>query len=127
LGKDSYRSRSVESVVDEIERLGRRVCGGPLSLTKYPFLSKPPNMQARAPEFADEMLRRRVDVTFMIDARMDSVQDFSLYDKMYAAGLRRVFIGIETGSPAQLIAYRKRSVRAGEDAGGKMRALRGDR
>jgi radical SAM superfamily enzyme YgiQ (UPF0313 family) len=123
LGKDSYRSRSVESVVDEIERLVRDFGIDHVSITDDLFLSKHPDMQARAHEFADEMLRRRVDVTFMIDARMDSVQDFSLYDKLYAAGLRRVFIGIETGSREQLIAYRKRSVRADEDAGEKLRAL----
>ena len=123
LGKDSYRSRSVEPVVDEIEGLVRDFGIDFVSITDDLFLSKHPSMQVRAAEFADEMVRRKVDVHFMIDARMDSVQDFSLYDKLYEAGLRRVFIGIETGSRDQLIAYRKRSVRAGEDAGAKLRAL----
>jgi radical SAM superfamily enzyme YgiQ (UPF0313 family) len=123
LGKDSYRSRSVQLVVDEIERLVRDFGVDFVSITDDLFVSKHPSMQARALEFADEMLRRRVDVTFMIDARLDSVDDVSIYDKMYEAGLRRVFVGIETGSRDQLIAYRKRSVRADEDAGQKLRAL----
>ncbi len=123
LGKDSYRSRSLGLVIEEIERLVRDFGIDFVSITDDLFVSKHPSMQERAHEFADEMLRRQVDVQFMIDARIDSVQDFSLYDKLYAAGLRRVFIGIETGSRDQLIAYRKRSVRANEDAGEKLRAL----
>lgn len=123
LGKNSYRSRSVESVVDEIERLVHDFSIEFISITDDLFLSKHPAMQERAVHFADTLLRRNIDITFMIDARLDSVDDLSVYDRLYAAGLRRVFIGIETGSREQLLAYRKRSVRAGEDAARKLREL----
>lgn len=123
LGKDGYRSRSIGSVVDEIERLVADHGVDFVSITDDLFLSKHPSMQERAEEFGREMLSRRVPVTFMIDARMDSVRDLHLYDLLYEAGLRRVFIGIETGSQEQLAAYRKRSVRAGEDPADVLRAV----
>jgi radical SAM superfamily enzyme YgiQ (UPF0313 family) len=123
LGKDSYRYRSVEKVADEIAYLVHDFGIGFVSITDDLFMSKHPAMQARALAFADELLRRRLDVHFMIDARLDSVEDFSIYDRLYEAGLRRVFIGIETGSREQLVAYRKRSLRQGEDAEPKLRKL----
>lgn len=123
LGADSYRSRSIELVVDEVERLVSDFGIDFLSITDDLFVSKHPAMQERAVRFADELLRRHLDVKFMIDARLDSVSDLSIYRRLYAAGLRRVFIGIETGSRKQLVAYRKRSVRPGEDVEQKLRNL----
>ncbi|MET0133337.1 MAG: radical SAM protein [Kibdelosporangium sp.] len=123
LGRDSYRSRSVESVVDEIARLARDFGLQHVSVIDDLFVSKHPVMQDRAALFATEMLRRGRGVEFMIDARLDSIGDLDLYAHLYRAGLRRVFVGIETGSYEQLVAYRKRSVRAGEDAAAKIVAL----
>lgn len=123
LGKDSYRARSIGLVVDEVERLIRDFGIDFISITDDLFVSKHPAMQERALHFADEMLRRRLDIKFMIDARLDSVTDLTIYDRLYAAGLRRVFIGIETGSREQLLAYGKRSVRAGQDAAHQLREL----
>jgi radical SAM superfamily enzyme YgiQ (UPF0313 family) len=123
LGKDGYRARSVELVVDEIERLVRDFGIDFVAVTDDLFVSKHPAMQDRAVQFADEILRRHLHITFMIDARLDSVVDLAIYDRLYAAGLRRVFIGLETGSSQQLLAYRKRSVRVGEDAKQKLRDL----
>lgn len=43
----------------------------------------------------------------MVDIRLDSVVDLDLFKHLHRAGLRRVFIGVETGSYEQLRAYRK--------------------
>lgn len=123
LGRDSYRSRSIHLVVDEIEQLVQNFDLEFVSISDDLFLTKHPAMQERAVEFASDLIRRQLDITFMIDARLDSVDDLAIYDHLYEAGLRRVFIGIETGSTEQLIAYRKRSLRAGEDAAPKLRQL----
>ncbi|MGH3607614.1 MAG: B12-binding domain-containing radical SAM protein, partial [Pseudonocardiaceae bacterium] len=123
LGRDSYRARSVERVVDEIEYLVRDFGIDFVSITDDLFVSKHPSMQERAAHFGDEILRRGIDVRFMFDARLDSIDDLDLYAHLYRAGLRRVFVGIETGSYDQLVAYRKRSVQPDEDAGAKITAL----
>lgn len=123
LGRQSYRTRSVDRVVDEIEYLVVEFGVEFVAVTDDLFVSKHPSMQVRAMEFADALIRRRLGITFMIDVRLDSVSDLSLYDRLREAGLRRVFVGVETGSYEQLIAYRKRSVRRSEDPATKIRAL----
>ncbi|MGV7423177.1 B12-binding domain-containing radical SAM protein, partial [Mycobacterium kansasii] len=69
-------------------------------------MSKHPGSQQRAVEFASAMLGRGIDVSFMIDIRLDSVVDLEVFRHLHRAGLRRVFVGLETGSYDQLRAYR---------------------
>lgn len=123
LGRNSYRSRSIEAVVDEIEYLVWEFGIELISITDDLFVSKHPSMQDRAARFGTEILRRGLDIRFMFDARLDSIDDLGLYTHLHRAGLRRVFIGIETGSYEQLLAYRKRLVRSGKDAAAKLQAL----
>jgi radical SAM superfamily enzyme YgiQ (UPF0313 family) len=123
LGRDGYRLRSVESVVDEMEFLVADFGVEFISISVDLFISKHPRMQQRAADFADEILRRGLDVSFMFDARVDSIEDLALFAHLYRAGLRRVFIGIETGSYEQLVLYRKHSMSPGEDAAVKIDAL----
>jgi radical SAM superfamily enzyme YgiQ (UPF0313 family) len=123
LGRDSYRVRSVGNVVDEIEYLVRDFEIEFISITDDLFVSKHPSMLDRAARFGDEILRRGLDIRFMFDARLDSIDDLDLYTHLHRAGLRRVFIGLETGSYDQLLAYRKRLLRSGEDATTRIAAL----
>lgn len=124
LGRNRYRARSTLSVVDEIEYLIADFGVGFLSISDDLFLAKHPSMQARAEEFASELIRRKLPLTFMIDARIDSVVDLKLFAHLRQAGLRRVFIGLETGSYEQLVSYRKRHVARGEDPAAQLNALR---
>ena len=123
LGRNRYRTRSVQSVVDEIEYLIADFGVGFLSISDDLFLAKHPSMQARAEEFASELIRRKLPLTFMIDARIDSVVDLKLFAHLRQAGLRRVFIGLETGSYEQLVSYRKRHTAQGEDPAARINAL----
>ena len=115
LGRERYRSKSIVGVVDEIERLTVDFGVDFVAISDDLFLAKHPSMQERAREFADEILRRRLTISFMFDARVDSIFDLSLLAHLKRAGLRRIFVGLETGSHEQLISYRKRHVAAGED------------
>jgi radical SAM superfamily enzyme YgiQ (UPF0313 family) len=123
LGRDSYRTRSTESVVDEIEYLVYDFGIDFVSITDDLFVSKHPSTQARAAQFGNEILRRRLDIRFMIDVRLDSVTDLAIFRQLHRAGLRRVFVGLETGSYDQLVSYRKRLVHPGEDVVAKITAL----
>jgi radical SAM superfamily enzyme YgiQ (UPF0313 family) len=122
-GRDRYRFRSIEGVVDEIEYLAKDFGADFVTISDDLFLAKHPSSQERAAAFADEVLRRRLDIGFMFDARVDSIVDLSLLAHLRRAGLRRVFVGLETGSYEQLVSYRKRHVRSGDDPAERINAL----
>jgi radical SAM superfamily enzyme YgiQ (UPF0313 family) len=115
LGHDGYRVRSLVDVVDEIEYLISNFGIKFLSISDDLFLSRNQASQERAAIFASELIRRDVSISFMIDARIDGVRDPALLGHLARAGLKRVFIGLETGSRDQLLAYRKRQVPDGEN------------
>lgn len=123
LGRKRYRVRSTKNVVDEIEFLKKDFGIQFISISDDLFLTKHPEMQARAKSFADELLRRNLRVSFMFDLRIDSIVDLRLFAHLKQAGLCRVFIGLETGSYDQLISYRKHHARPGEDVAVKINAL----
>jgi radical SAM superfamily enzyme YgiQ (UPF0313 family) len=123
LGRNRYRSRSVDGVVDEIERLQADFGIEFVSISDDLFLAKHPGSQERARAFADEILRRKLDISFMVDARVDALGDLSLLVHLKRAGLRRIFVGLETGSYEQLISYRQRHVSAGEDPAARINAV----
>lgn len=123
LGKDSYRAKSVDAVVDEIDYLVSDYDVNFLSITDDLFISKHPGSQQRAADFANAVLRRGISVNFMVDIRLDSVVDLDLFKHLHRAGLRRVFIGVETGSYEQLRTYRKQILTRGQDAADTINAL----
>lgn len=122
-GRNSYRAKSVDSVVDEIAYLASDFKIEFLSITDDLFVSKHPGSQQRAANFASAMISRGLDVKFMIDIRLDSVVDVDLFKHLHRAGLRRVFVGLETGSYEQLRAYRKQIVNRGQDPAETINAL----
>ncbi|WP_197717815.1 B12-binding domain-containing radical SAM protein [Mycobacterium basiliense] len=122
-GRNSYRAKSVDAVVDEIEYLKSDFNLDFVFISDDLFVSKHPSSQQRAADFASTMLRRGIDINFMVDIRLDSVVDLDLYKHLHRAGLRRVFIGLETGSYDQLRAYRKQILNRGQDAADTVIAL----
>jgi radical SAM superfamily enzyme YgiQ (UPF0313 family) len=105
--KLGYRERSIEPVVDEIERLIKDFDIPHLTIVDDLFVAKTPESFARAIEFARTLRRRKVQVPFMLDCRLDSA-DPEVFRELREAGLYRVFVGIETGSGDQLTFYNKR-------------------
>jgi radical SAM superfamily enzyme YgiQ (UPF0313 family) len=101
-----HRLRSVDDVVDEIERLVVDFGIPHLTIVDDLFVTAEAGSQERARRFADALRRRSLNVPFMIDARVDSI-DRATFAALRAAGLHRVFIGIETGSVVQLAYYHK--------------------
>lgn len=107
MGQKGYRERSVKSLVDEMEYLYRDHQVKHISIVDDLFVTKGGPSQERAAEFAREMLKRQMDMTYMIDCRVDSIER-PLFELLVKAGLRKVFVGIESGSDEQLAAYNKR-------------------
>jgi radical SAM superfamily enzyme YgiQ (UPF0313 family) len=119
----SYRTRSIEGVVDEIEYLVKDYDIGFVSIVDDLFLAKSPSSQERAKVLADELVRRGLQIGFMFDARLDAVFDLRLFAHLKRAGLRKVFIGVETGSHEQLRQYNKRHLPDQSDPAGPIVAL----
>jgi radical SAM superfamily enzyme YgiQ (UPF0313 family) len=106
-GNKSYRLRSIESVVEEMAYLAKEFGVHHITIVDDLFLTKAASSQERARDFAEQLLRRNLGLEWMIDARVDSI-DRELFTLLRHAGLRKVFVGVETGSEEQLASYNKR-------------------
>lgn len=92
----SLRTRSAESVVDEVEQLNKRY-----GVREIHFVDDAFNLQLdRAKAICDQIIKRELDIaiTFPSGLRGD-VMDRELIAKLAAAGAYKIPYGIETGSP----------------------------
>jgi radical SAM superfamily enzyme YgiQ (UPF0313 family) len=121
-GPKSYRAKSVHNVADEIEYLKKDFGIGFLVITDDLFVTKSPHSRERAIELADELIHRNLGVEFMLDARVDSIER-EAFAHLKQAGLRRVFVGIESGSYEQLVSFNKRYVKRGDNPAERLRTL----
>src|SRR4051812_30701987 len=70
------------------------------------FLTRAPSSHERAAKFAELLLGRQLDMTWMIDARVGSIEP-KLFALLHKAGLRKIFVGVETPNMEQLERYNK--------------------
>lgn len=115
-GPSRHRLKSLESVCAEIGKLARDHHVEHVTITDDLFLTKNPASRERAEELARRLIAARHGITFMIDCRVDSI-DKDLFRLLKTAGLRRVFVGVETSSQQQLDFYNKRYTRSAERSG----------
>lgn len=106
-GAAGYRSRAIDSVLDEVEWLYRSHSITHLVLTDDLFLTRSPSSKQRARRFAEGLLERGIDIEYLFDCRVDCV-DLELFSLMYESGLRQVFIGIDAPSAERRSSYNKR-------------------
>lgn len=87
----SYRSRSVSSIVEELEYLCR------LSFRQHVVFRDPLFTQDRQKclSLCEQILTRRLRFTFECETRLDCL-DEALLERMHAAGLRLVSFGVES-------------------------------
>jgi radical SAM superfamily enzyme YgiQ (UPF0313 family) len=106
-GKDAYRLKSVENVVEEMAMLRRDHEVEHVTIVDDLFLTRAPSSHERAAKFAELLLERQLDMTWMIDVRVDSIEP-KLFALLHKAGLRKIFVGVETPNMEQLERYNKR-------------------
>lgn len=105
-GTNSYRMRTVDKVVDEIEYLINEHDVKWITFVDDLFVANESRSVNRATEIANEILRRGIKISFKVDCRIDSINE-ELFRLLYDAGLREIFVGIETASDEQLQFYNK--------------------
>jgi radical SAM superfamily enzyme YgiQ (UPF0313 family) len=106
----SWRARSAVDVVDELEILARDFSVSRIDFQDDNFVGPGERGRQRAMAVAEQMCKRRVDLTFRIMCSADVVTH-DVLSRLIDAGLHSVFIGIESGSQTRLTAYRKGTVR----------------
>jgi anaerobic magnesium-protoporphyrin IX monomethyl ester cyclase len=117
-----YRTRSVGPVVDEMELLARRYDKRCLV-----FVDDTWNVDAAwADDFATELLRRRLDLTWFAFMRADYLardEASGLFGKLIASGLTHICVGLERDEDEELAALEKHRMNAARNAE-VIRALR---
>lgn len=102
LSMKTYRVRSAENVVKEIEMLSHDGYKNVIVVDDNFTTSI-----KRVEKIMDAVVERGIDLTFMVNgARVDSANE-AVYKKMWRAGVRMISFGIESGSQKILDFYRK--------------------
>ncbi|MEM1542497.1 MAG: radical SAM protein [Candidatus Bathyarchaeia archaeon] len=92
-----YIYRPIKLVVDEIEELYSRFKVRAFDFRSQAFAYD----KKRALEICEELMRRKLDIKWMCESRVDEVNR-ELLEKMKRAGCRRIHFGVETGDPSIL-------------------------
>lgn len=95
-----WRSRSAESVVEEIERIHKDYQFEQFIFVDDEFIGNEEG-QIRAMEIADELIRRNLKIKFEIFCRSDNVEK-NLMLKLKEVGLKQVFLGVESSLDQRL-------------------------
>ena len=96
-----YRKRSPENVVDEIEE-----CMS-IGIEEFDFQDDTFTIdKKRAMGICDEIIKRKLKITWNIRSRVDAI-DEELLEKLAQAGVARIYYGVESGSPEIIKVLRK--------------------
>lgn len=106
-----WRARSAVHVVDELESLRKRTEKDEVWFTDDNFLGPGRVGNLRAKQIAEEILSRSISVKMAIQTRADNL-DLETIRLLKQAGLRKVFIGIESGTERHLATYNKSVTRS---------------
>lgn len=92
---NTWRGRSPAHLVDELEFIVRRYGGHSVHFWDDTFIGPGSRGRKRAIEIANEILRRNLKVTFHVTTRPSDLTE-EVIEALAAAGLRSVFIGVES-------------------------------
>jgi anaerobic magnesium-protoporphyrin IX monomethyl ester cyclase len=102
-----WRYRTVTNLVDEIESLVKHFSTDYFVFNDDQFIIKGVKGWQRAEEFASELERRKLNIQFELMCRADTIHRATL-NRLKSAGLRRVFLGLESFDEKQLKRLGKR-------------------
>jgi radical SAM superfamily enzyme YgiQ (UPF0313 family) len=98
-----FRTRSVPNILDELEQIVKRYDPGNILFIDELFTCQ----KKRVLEICKGILERGLKLNWACETRVDRV-DYEMMMTMRRAGMRRMYFGIESGSPASLKTLNKR-------------------
>lgn len=101
-----YRLRSCENVLDEIDMLYYKYNVKNLFFNDAEFIGGKGKGYERAYNLSENIIKKKYDLRFSIQCRVNDV-DEELFTVLKKAGLRRVFLGVESGSQSILDRFNK--------------------
>lgn len=101
-----WRSRNAKSIVDEMEYILNNWGIKTFNFTDDNFIGSCSQGRERALEIATEILKRNLDIEFIIEARVNDINR-NLLSKLKLAGLSTVKLGIESGVQRMLNTWQK--------------------
>ncbi len=108
-----WRGRSARHVADEIEALLRRFSWRTVHFWDDQFAGPGRNGRRRAIELADELTRRNLDIVFHVTIRPSDLTE-EVVRELARAGLRSVFIGIESSDQRLLDGFFGKHIRTSQ-------------
>lgn len=102
-----WRGRSPVSIADEIEHLHSCFGAASFNFIDEDFLGPNKLAHRRATEFADELRRRSLRISFGIQVRPDTLSE-DIIDTLADVGLTYVFMGIESDDPEDFRRWHRR-------------------
>ncbi len=106
-GGSPWRRRSVKHLVDEIEYLMYTFNQTYFIFNDDQFLTKGKKALEYVTEFANELKNRSLNISFELMCRADTVTR-PVMQTLKSAGLKKIFLGIESFDPKQLVRFNKR-------------------
>lgn len=102
-----WRARSASHSVAELASLLSRSVTNEVWFTDDNFIGPGSIGNQRAIEIAEIIIERRLDVKLVIQSRADNIQ-LQTVKRLKQAGLRKMYIGVESGDQRHLDSYNKR-------------------
>lgn len=106
MGIKHWIGRSAENVVGEIDMLVGKHNIKHVVFVDDNFIGPGKKGKKRASEIAYILINRRYNIGFDIECRANDI-DEELFKELKAAGLRQVFLGVESGTEEDLALYKK--------------------
>lgn len=97
-----FRTRSIKNIVDELELIVDRYKPGNILFIDELFTCQKKRVYA----ICDEIIKRGLKLNWACETRVDMI-DYEMAVKMRAAGCRRLYFGVETGSQRSLDTLKK--------------------
>jgi anaerobic magnesium-protoporphyrin IX monomethyl ester cyclase len=102
----TWRGRSAENIFQEIHELYTGLGIRYIYFADANFFGPGRQGKRRALQLADLMIKNKLDITFGLECRANDVEEESL-SELVRAGLREVFLGLESGSQRVLDRFKK--------------------
>ena len=107
-GRDQrhWRSRSIDSFLGEVGDLAERFALRDFTIVDPDFLGNPRGQNEHVEAFCSALEASGLDLIYDIAARADQLSP-ELVERLHATGLRRIFLGVESGLDGELRQWKK--------------------